>query len=220
MILFVGVTGACGSGKTFFCDLLAKSLTEKNISCTIINADHYYKDHSHLSRNQLKITNFCSPDKIDFELLEEHLDRLAKGFTVERPCYNIKNSTREKYTVNIQPAPVIILEGLLIFKSLKIRNLCNFKIFIDLKLDLCLARRLLRDHYERKQPFEIILNNYETMICPAFFQYTRCDRNYSNLILKTDNDIRQALNELPNILTLSIESMNLSHHTTPLYAKL
>lgn len=210
----IGITGASGSGKTSFSARLQAALLAQNISCITINGDHYYHHTPGLTKEQRSKINFCHPDAIDFPLFEENLLDLASGKSINRPHYNITSCARENFYEKIYPTQVILIEGILIFNSEIIRDLCSVKIFIDEKLDLTLTRRLLRDKKERHLEYDDILKTYETLIRPAFFSYTKPFKHHVNLLLKSENDKTGALKCLPKLIIHSLEKQKENSNTS------
>ncbi len=201
MTLFIGITGPCGSGKSYMSAHLAESLEKNNIRCEVIVSDHYYKDIGPLSKEDMKKINFCSPDAIDFLLLEKHLALLKNGCSIDRPKYDMKSASRKKETVKIEPAEVIIIEGLLILSSQYIKELCQLKIFLEFPLDLCLARRLFRDHHERELAYDFVLGTYEKFIRPSYLKYTSPQAHSVQLKLINYDEVRNAISIISNCIS-------------------
>lgn len=204
MPLFIGITGSSGSGKTFFSKQLETILKAKNISCVTLNGDHYYHHTPDLTHEERNKINFCHPDAIDFQLFEKNVNDLKDGKEILRPNYNITTCARESTYEKVCPSDVILIEGLLIFNSQNISNICSIKIFMDQKLDLSLSRRLLRDKSERNLEYDYILKTYETLIRPAFFSFTKPFKQGASLVLKSEEDKSSALKCLPKLIIHSL----------------
>lgn len=211
MTLFIGITGASGSGKSSFSKQLSERLLSFGMSCSIVECDHYYHPSNHLSKEERNKLNFCQPDIIDFTLLESDLALLKNQQAIQLPCYNMETGAREKSTTTVIPADVVIVEGILIFSSQTIRDNCQIKIFVNQKLDLCLSRRLPRDRNERNLDYDFILKTYETLIRPSFFRHTLPSIKDSSLVLNSDNDINAALKKLPDWICLEYHAASTQH---------
>lgn len=199
--IFIGITGASASGKTKFCEDLKAKFNAEGISCTIVNADHYYHHTPNLSSEERNRTNFCEPDAIDFELLEKHLQDLATGHTISRPCYNITTCSREETTLQLNPSQVILVEGLVIFSSDTIKDLCSLKIFINTKLDICLHRKLLRDKNDRHLSYDYIVDTYLELIRKPFLAHTfpfKKDPDF--FVIKAEEARSEILEDLPKLV--------------------
>src|SRR5690349_9475522 len=124
--LIVGIAGGTGSGKTTLAGTLLETFSERAV---LINQDDYYKDLTHMSKGDRAKQNFDHPESIDFELLKDHLLLLKNNQSVEVPVYNFCTHSRETFTHTVDPAEIIILEGILLFAVPEIRDLCDLKIF-------------------------------------------------------------------------------------------
>ncbi len=199
-MILIAVTGACGSGKSVFSGQLAREIIKTGMSCEVLNSDHYYKDFSHLSASEMAEKNFCEPDCINFERLIHDIQGLARGETIQRPCYEIGKSKILPETQPISPTEVLIVEGILVSQNLYIKRYSDINIYIDMALDICLARRLVRDAEERNQPNKFILGTYEKHILPSFFRYTEPAKALSTLRPRTDAEktdlIQKVINEV------------------------
>ena len=112
-MLIIGIAGGSGSGKTTVVKAITESLNKK---VAVISQDSYYKDSSHIPVEDRKQINFDHPDAIDWELLCRQLKDLKSGKTIQQPVYSYISCSRSKTeTVTVEPADVIIIEGILIF---------------------------------------------------------------------------------------------------------
>ena len=83
-----------------------------------------------------------------------HLKALIEGQTIETPVYDFADHNRSDETLIVEPQPIIILEGILIFAEPEIRDLCDIKLFVDTDADVRILRRLRRDVIERGRTIE------------------------------------------------------------------
>lgn len=209
-MILISVTGACGSGKSVFSEQLARILIAAGRTCEVLNTDHYYKDFSHLSADELAQKNFCEPDCIHFDQLINDIQRLARGETIQRPCFEISKSKILPETMPIAPAEVIIVEGILVLQNPYIKRNSDINIYIDMDLDICLARRLVRDVNERNQSYEFILGTYERHIRPSFFQYTAPAKTIATLKAQTDAEKTEVIQKVvTELVPLVSEARNL-----------
>ena len=110
-MLVIGIAGGSGSGKTTVVNEITKHLKERVV---VIPQDSYYKDSSHLPPEERQKINFDHPDAIDFHLLCKQLQDLKDGKTINQPVYSYITCTRSQTeTITVQPAEVIIVEGIL-----------------------------------------------------------------------------------------------------------
>ena len=70
----IGLIGGTGSGKTTIINRITRELNTKNIG--ILSSDSYYRDNSNLSFQERDNLNYDEPKAIDFDLLNEHIEKL------------------------------------------------------------------------------------------------------------------------------------------------
>lgn len=180
-VFIVGVVGPTGSGKSMFAKMLADRFGGRVIS---ISSDMYYKDQSDLPLEKRLKSNMDNPDAIDTDLLVEHLKQLAGGRPIEQPVYDFATHTREKSTFMIHPRSVIIVEGLLILVTKKLRRFFDLKLYIDVDADLRLARRIMRDVQEkRSNSLEAAIEQYMFSARPMYKLYVEPQKDLADLIV-------------------------------------
>ena len=140
--MVIGIAGGSGSGKTTLTNRLQQSFGG---DVSVIYHDNYYKSHDALPYEQRCLLNYDHPDAFDTDLMIEHLAALRAGQTVECPVYDFTVHNRAPQTVTVAPAPVLIVEGILIFQNRALRDLMDIKIYVDTDADVRLLRRLRRD---------------------------------------------------------------------------
>ena len=178
--ILIGIAGGTGSGKTTMAQKIQEAFPDDSV---LICQDSYYKDISHLPLQERAKTNFDHPNSLDFRLLREHLLDLLNGRTIEQPIYNFKTHDREKATRRIQPAQVIIVEGILLFAAVEIRDLFNLRIFVDTDDDIRLLRRIERDISERDRSFASIKEQYLTTVKPMHEAFVEPSKQYADVII-------------------------------------
>ncbi len=148
----LGIAGGSGSGKT----TIARNLMSRMPSGSAVLLDHdsYYQDRSHLPPHERELINYDHPDALDNDLLVAHLGELIAGQSVEIPYYDFLTHTRTPQTRTVPSAPVIILEGILLFADERIRRLLDVKIFVETDADVRFLRRARRDIGSRGRTFE------------------------------------------------------------------
>jgi uridine kinase len=137
--------------------------------------------------------NFDHPDSIEWELLIHDLDRLIAGYSIDMPVYSYVTCSRLKETMVINPARVIIVEGILILTNEQLRNRFNVKVFVDANADDRLIRIIQRDVRERGRSVEMILTHYETFVKPMHLQFIEPSRRYADLIIPQGGDNEVAI---------------------------
>lgn len=198
----IGIAGASGAGKSMLAnqlhDRMRKSFSDRDV--TILNEDCYYRQRDDLSDQEREAINYDHPDAIEHELLISDLNALRQGRAVDVPQYDYSRHNRSAQTVRLEPATVLILEGILIFHRPEVRELLDLKIYVDVSLDICLARRLRRDIVERGRSLDSVLNQYHQTVRPMFFEYIDPSKQHADMIVPRGGENESALHVLQNHL--------------------
>ncbi|MCD8207815.1 MAG: uridine kinase [Bacteroidales bacterium] len=198
-MIIIGIAGGSGSGKTTVVKAIEERLKEKVV---VIPQDSYYKDSSHLSEEEKVVMNFDHPDSIDFDLLNAQLRMLREGKTIQQPVYSYITCSRSKTeTVTVEPAEVIIVEGILIFTCEELRNQMDIKVFVDADDDLRVMRIIARDINERGKTVEAVIERYLRTVKPMYHQFIEPTKRYADLIVPEGGHNKVAI----DILTAIIE---------------
>lgn len=179
--LVIGIAGGSGSGKTTVAHIIIERVGADHIA--FLQHDAYYKDLSDLPPNQRALINFDHPDSLDNELLIQHIDQLKNYQSIELPVYDFKNHTRTSMTVRIDPQPLILVEGILIFAEPRLRPLFDVKIFVDTDPDIRFIRRLERDIIERGRTTESVIQQYLNTVRPMHLDFVEPSKRYADVII-------------------------------------
>ena len=193
MSLVVGIAGGTGSGKTTVAHKLAASMPGR---CVILDHDAYYRDQSHLSPAERAHINYDHPASLESSLLVEHLRALRAGDPVDVPIYDYANHARSAQTRRVEPARVIIVEGILVFTEAALREQMDVKIFVDTDADIRLMRRIRRDLEHRGRTFNSVRDQYYTTVRPMHLEYVEPSKRWADLIVPEGGDNRVALDVL------------------------
>ena len=177
----IGICGGSGSGKTLVTQQIEKTLGADKL--LVIQQDGYYRDLSHLPFEERTKQNFDHPDAFDNKLLEKHLRELLAGNSVTQPLYDYAHHTRSTEHRTIESRQVILLEGILIFESVRLRNLMDIKVYVDADSDIRLSRRLRRDILERERSVESVLEQYEQFVRPMHLEFVEPYKRYADIIV-------------------------------------
>ena len=183
-MLIIGIAGGTGSGKTTVVKQIMDQLPEGEVC--IISQDSYYKSTDHLSYDERTKINFDHPKSIDFDLLVQHLTALKEGKMIEQPIYSFVTHNRTNDTLKTHPKKVIIIEGILIFNSKKLRNLFDIKIFVHADTDERLIRRIKRDITERGRDINEVIDRYQDTLKPMHQQFIEPTKNFADIIIPND----------------------------------
>jgi uridine kinase len=187
----LGVAGGTGSGKTTVARAILDSVGADRI--TLIEQDSYYRDVDWRNEAELLHHNFDHPSALDNELLVSHLAALKAGHPVEVPIYDFVRHRRTARTRRVMPQPVILLEGILIFIELNLRELLDFKIYVDTDADLRLIRRLGRDMSERGRTVQDVLRQYLETVRPMHLEFVEPSKRWADIIIPEGGENRVAL---------------------------
>ena len=182
----LGVAGGTGSGKTTVAERILDGVGRDRIA--FLAHDSYYKDVEWRSEQQLQRHNFDHPDALDNELLVKHIKALKQGIAVEVPVYDFVVHRRTDETIPVEPRPVILVEGILLFAEPALRELLDFKIFVDTDPDVRLARRIRRDIRDRGRTVEDVLRQYMTTVRPMHLEFAEPSKRWADVIVPEGGD--------------------------------
>ncbi|MFO7634967.1 MAG: uridine kinase, partial [Caldilinea sp.] len=165
----VGVAGGTASGKTTVSRRIWEAVGRERIA--YIQHDNYYKDQSHLSPEERALTNYDHPDSLESSLMVSHLRELRAGRPVDIPMYDFSIHNRSKETLRVNPAKVILVEGILIFVEPALRDLMDMCIFVDTDADIRFIRRLRRDMVERGRSLDSVVKQYLATVRPMHMEF-------------------------------------------------
>ena len=199
-MLVIGIAGGSGSGKTTVVKAITEQLHDKRV--VVIPQDSYYKDSSDLSDEEKRNTNFDHPDAIDWDLLCGQLSELKQGKTIQQPVYSYISCSRSKTeTVTVEPADVIIIEGILIFTCKRLREQMDIKIFVDADDDDRLMRVMARDISERGKDVHWVIERYSRTVKPMYLQFIEPSKRYADIIIPQGGHNKVAI----DIITATVE---------------
>ncbi|MCX7870878.1 MAG: uridine kinase [bacterium] len=193
-ILFIGIAGGTASGKTSVANELMKNLHQEKV--TLINLDSYYIDLSHLELEERKKFNFDHPNSIDWNLVYQNLYNLFQLKKAYKPVYSFTLYNRTNEFEELEPAKIIILEGLFSLYKKELRNLMDLKIFVSAPDDIRLIRRIKRDISQRGRDIDSIIEQYLNFVRPMYIEYVKPTKNYADIIIQNEKSFKSALNLL------------------------
>ena len=189
--LCIGIAGGTGSGKSTIARAIATALPEGSVA--IIDHDAYYHDRRDLTDEERRELNYDHPDAIDTGLLVSHLRTLRGGEAIEAPLYDFKTDCRRVETRRIEPAKVVIVEGILVFVEAALRAELDVKIFVDTDADIRVFRRIRRDIEQRGRTFAQVRDQYYRTVRPMHLQFVEPSKRFADLIVPEGGQNRVAL---------------------------
>ena len=175
----IGIAGGSGSGKT----TVAEALVEAIDGVAFIQHDSYYRNLPDLDFEARSRVNYDHPDSLETELLVAHLEQLQKGIPIEKPVYDFTRHLRSEQVVTVAPAPVVIIEGILVLAAPELRRMLDLKIYVDTDPDLRLARRIERDITERGRTPEAVIAQYLATVRPMHLEFVEPSKRYADIII-------------------------------------
>ena len=179
-ILVIGIAGGTGSGKT---TLMKNIISQFEGMVTVLSHDNYYKRHDELTYEERCSLNYDEPQAMETDLMVQHLMQLRQGQAIQCPVYDFTRHNRSDETTLLEPKPVIIVEGILIFENEALRELMDIRLFVDTDADVRLCRRIKRDVNKRGRTLESVLLQYQTTVKPMHEKYVEPSKKYANLVI-------------------------------------
>lgn len=179
-MLMIGICGASGSGKSTLAQALSGAIEGR---CVLLAQDSYYKNHPDLPFSEREKINYDEPQAFEHELLLRDLKELSAGRAVTRKAYDYAQHLRCDSQELIEPADVLILEGIHCFYDAGVRDMLDFKIYIRVDPDICLLRRVKRDIIKRGRQIEGIAAQYLSTVKPMYDRYIRGYIDYADVIV-------------------------------------
>jgi uridine kinase len=189
--LVIGITGGSGSGKSYFVRELVKKFTKAQVC--LITQDNYYRERDEQPMDDLGIRNFDKPESINGEKLYQDLLSLKSGQHVEILEYTFNNPDITPKKIAFSPAPVLILEGLMVFYFEKIREQIDYSVFVDADELIKVKRRIIRDAKERGYDLDDVLYRYEHHVAPFYHQYLDPLKKDMDIVIPNNHHFRKGL---------------------------
>lgn len=211
--MLVGIAGGSGSGKTTVARRIIQAFDPSRVVC--LDMDSYYRDLSHLTLPERRQVNFDHPDAFDTELFREHLARLRSNASILKPVYDFSRSTRSERVVEIAPAPIVIVEGILVLAVPEVCELLDAKIFVSTDGDIRFIRRLERDVSERGRSLESVIRQYTKTVRPMHHAFVEPSKRNADIIIPHGGKNEVAIRMVISDLRARLAAMGF--HTGPLH---
>ena len=178
--IIIGIAGGSGSGKTTLANNIAAHFGDR---IAMLRHDDYYKKNTDLPLEERAKINYDHPSAFDTELLLEHLDALKNGSPVNCPIYDYSMHDRGQDIRIVEPANVIILEGILIFENKEVLSRLDIKVFVDTDPDVRILRRIIRDVKERGRTLDSVAMKYLGTVKPMHEAFVEPSKKHADVII-------------------------------------
>ena len=194
--LVIGICGGSASGKTHLKDLLlANAPAGKAIAFTL---DSYYLPRDWQKKDENGYLNFDLPEAFNTQkMIYDFLD-LTSGFSIEQPIYKYKVSPPSIDFKIIEPAPVVIAEGIFLFYFKEIREKLTSKVYIDAPFEVKRQRRIERDVRERGYEVPEIMYRFDNHAQDSFNHYVLPFKHEADHIIESPESFDQIFSILQN----------------------
>lgn len=178
----IALAGGSGCGKTTLARIIEQKFGEDQVE--VIGQDHYYHDWELLKhRDDL---NFDHPDSLDFLLLKNHLSALRNGESIEIPLYDFCTNSRLESREKKYAKSIVVVDGTMILGIDQLRDLFDYKVFIDIPEEVRFSRRLGRDVTERGRTEESVRQQFFNQVAPMHKLFVDSSREYADFNIYLD----------------------------------
>lgn len=179
--IVIGLAGGTGSGKTTVAQAILNKVGAERIA--VVPQDAYYHNLAAMPSAVRDALNFDHPESLETDLLIGHIQQLKAGQAINLPVYDFTRNARSPQIVRVEPQPVILVEGILIFVEAALRALFDMKIFVDTDADLRVLRRLQRDVAERGRTVQSVIQQYLLTVRPMHLDFVEPSKRYADVII-------------------------------------
>lgn len=202
-IMIIGIAGGTGSGKT---TITKKLMNQFGDDVSVIYHDNFYKAHHDMPYEERCRLNYDHPSAFDTDLLIEALKELRRGNSITCPVYDYSIHDRTDKTITVHPAPVVVVEGILIFENPQLCEQMDVKIFVDTDADVRILRRIVRDVRDRGRSLESVINQYLTTVKPMHEEFVEPSKRRADIIVPEGGHNRVAMDMLMHRVRSHLEN--------------
>jgi uridine kinase len=175
------VAGGTASGKTTVARAILEAVGASQIA--YMPHDAYYRDQPKLSFEERTQLNYDHPNSLETRLMVKQIKQLLYGQAVQVPVYDFTTHRRTEETVLVEPAPIILVDGILIFTKRRLRELMDIKVYVDTDADVRFIRRLQRDMDERGRSLESVVSQYLETVRPMHLKFVEPSKRFADVII-------------------------------------
>ena len=186
--IFIGIVGPSGSGKTTLCKKLR--LSDKNYEH--VRLDNYFK-HPRTFPLKHGFRNWEKQSNLKFDVLLKHLKVLQNGKEVHTKSFPKKAGAKSE-PITLKPKPIILIEGFMLFKDKKVRDMLDIKIYLEIHPELMLRRRAIRFG-------AVHITDYDTKVAiPEFLKHGVTQKRYADYVVDATRPQLQVIREVKKII--------------------
>ena len=190
-VLVISVAGGSGSGKTTVVNKIISSFKKREVR--VIRLDDYYKKLDLPFEERVNV-NYDHPNSLDFDLFVSQINDLREGKSINKPIYDYVIHNRKEETELVEPAKILILEGILVMEEKTVRDISDIKVYVDTDTDLRFIRRMERDTKERGRSVESVVTQYLKTVKPMHEAFVEPTKKYADIIIPNDYSHDVAVN--------------------------
>ena len=138
----------------------------------------------------------------------EQLAALQRGESIRCPTYDYTVHNRSDKTKLIRPAPVIVVEGILILENEALCRMMDIKVYVDTDADVRILRRIVRDVRDRGRSLESVVNQYLTTVKPMHELYVEPSRRRADIIIPEGGHNEVALEMLTQRMRAHLQEVD------------
>jgi uridine kinase len=191
--VIIGISGGTGAGKTTLVNYVEEILVKDET--LILSQDRYYKHLPELSFEERCLINFDHPDALDLDLLASHVVQLQEGKSIKSPVYSFKQHLRMDDIEVIHPKKYILIEGILVFAHAPLRELFDYKVYIDADINKRVERRMERDINTRGRTKEEVKARFENTLHAMHNLFIAPHMNSADVVI-INNDLDLAKSQI------------------------
>lgn len=200
----VGIAGGSGSGKTTLASRIAEMLPYG--SCARLSHDAYYRCLADLPLEERARANFDHPDSLESDLLVQHLEVLRRGRPVEVPIYDFSTHTRRQGGLRLDPAPVVVVDGVLLLAVENLRSRLDLRVFVETSAEERLRRRVRRDTRTRGRSRESVMDQWRSTVHPMYERFVAPSRSHAHVVVERGGFDRAVVDRIAARIRAELEA--------------
>lgn len=172
------LSGPSGSAKTSTAHRLKQLLGNIGVKTHVISLDNYFLPLNGLSSEELSKIDLEAPERLDLELLAEHLDRFWECLPTQMPLFDFADQSRKKGRLFVREKnEPVILEGIHALNPMVMGGIGEHAVglYVSVRTRLSadgmllhpsmirLMRRLMRDRLFRGRRTEDIIRSFRSV---------------------------------------------------------